>query len=156
MPENAREILIEFMQFTNLDVINTKSLLDKIMLLNELPPFNLVFEEVGYETTNFIIELGPLFFIIIGSLFFILARALLRRLIRKKGDNCITRRIRKEINYRLIIIRFLLESCIELLIIAIISVLRVSNTSILIWPMFSSTVQTFQISRKVSQQYVPL
>ena len=102
------------------------------MLLNELAPFNLVFQEVGYDTTNFLIELGPLFFIILGSIFFYLALALLRRLIKKRGDNCVTRRIRKKINYHVIVIRFMLESCIELMIIAMICVLKVSTSNILI------------------------
>ena len=96
------------------------------MLLNELAPFNLVFQEVGYDTTNFLIELGPLFFIILGSIFFYLTLALLRRLIKKRGDNCVTRRIRKKINFHVIAIRFVLESCIELMIIAMICVLKVS------------------------------
>jgi len=49
----------------------------------------------------------------------------------------------------------MLESCIELMIITMICVLKVSTSNILIWSFFSSTVKTFQISRKVCRQYVP-
>jgi len=117
------------MKLTNLDVIETNALLEKFMVLKELPPFNFLFGEVGYETTNFILELGPLFFLIIGCFFFFLAKVLLVCLIKKRGDNCLTRRIRKQIHYQAFIIRFLLEGCIVLGLIAMICVLRVSNKS---------------------------
>jgi hypothetical protein len=43
MPINAQEILIEIINLINLNVIDTKPLLEKFMVLEELPPFNLLF-----------------------------------------------------------------------------------------------------------------
>ena len=77
MPTNAYDILIEIMRMTNGDVIETDWLVKKIINLTYLPSFNMLFDQVGYETTNFLIELGPLLFLIIGSAFYVLAKSLL-------------------------------------------------------------------------------
>ena len=126
MPVNAQEVLIEVMQIVNLDVIDTGFLLEKMMTLKELPSFNILFETVGYDTSSFIIELGPLFFIILGSGIFFLAKALLGFSVRNCKDSWLKRKARAKVYYTAGIIRFFLESCIELGLIAMICISTVS------------------------------
>ena len=85
MPVNAYSILIEIMKITNLDVIDTNWLLDKLINLTYMPTFSLKFEEAGYDTTNFLIELGPLLFFILASLLAVSLKFALRWCIMKRG-----------------------------------------------------------------------
>ena len=96
------------------------------MTLNELPRFNMLFEEVGYDTTSFIIELGPLLFIILGTGAFFLLKALAKVATCRFKDSWLTRKVRAKVHYTAGIIRFFLESCIELGLIAMICVKNVS------------------------------
>ena len=116
-----------------MDIIDVSWLLDKIIWLTELDTFNYTFKEVGYKTTNFIIELGVLFFIIVVFPIVILVRALLRRFVKNKKDNCLTKRLRKSVNLRAIVLRFLLEGCIELGLVAMICVRSISKESFGTW-----------------------
>lgn len=75
------------MKLTNLDIIRTENLLNSIFdFENETPPYNKAFEEAGYESTNFIIELGPIFIIVCASLLFYLIRMILLRVINYPDD----------------------------------------------------------------------
>ena len=86
MPVNVYSILIEIMKLTNLDVIDTNWLLDKLINLTYLPTFSFRFEEAGYDTTNFLIELGPLLFLILASLIGVLIKLALKWCIERRGD----------------------------------------------------------------------
>lgn len=124
MPVNAYAILIEIMKITNLDVIDTSWLLDKLIELTETPSFNYKFLDAGYEMTTFFIELGPLLFLVLASAAYFAIRAPLSRLYRKsQSKNCCVQRMQKRVNYRGAIIRFLLEGCIELGLIAMICII---------------------------------
>ena len=95
MPVNAYDIMIEIMRMTNLDIVETNWLMEMIINLTYLPSFMLQFEEVGYNTTTFLIELGPLFFLIVGSALYVLVKALLQCSVRKsESKNCVVRRIK--------------------------------------------------------------
>ena len=75
------------MKLTNLDVINTENLLNSVFEFeHEAPPYNKSFEEAGYESTNFIIELGTIFIIGCLSLLFYLIRMILLRVINYPDD----------------------------------------------------------------------
>lgn len=128
MPVNAQQVMIEIMQIVNLDIIDTRFLLDHILVLEDLPRFNMLFEEVGYDTSSFIIELGPLLFVMLGAVLFFTVKALLKLAVKKCDENWVTRKIRAKIHYTAGIIRFLLESCLELGLIAMICVSRVSHS----------------------------
>ena len=132
MPVNALEVLTQIMMLVNLDVIDTRFLLDTVITLKDLPGFNIRFQEVGYDTSSFLIELGPLLFIVLGSLTYLLAKALLKRATRCCGDNWFSKRVRAKVYFTAAVIRFFLESCIELGLIAMICVSTVSSLQNLI------------------------
>ena len=141
MPVNAYDIMIEIMRMTNLDIVETNWLMEMIINLTYLPSFMLQFEEVGYNTTTFLIELGPLFFLIVGSALYVLVKALLQCSVRKsESKNCVVRRIKQKSNYRAAIIRFFLEGCIELGLIAMISIVRLGKENWATWQDSLSTI----------------
>ena len=81
MPVNCYRIMIAIMKLTNLDVLDSGPLLESIFTFkSETPPLNAIFEEAGYETSNFILELGPLFVIIVVSTILYLVRRCLVKL----------------------------------------------------------------------------
>lgn len=123
MPVNCYRIMIEIMKLTNLDVINTQEYIDKIFTFKvETEPLDAKFSDAGYESSNFIIELGPLFFIIMTSITFFLARLLMLYLIRPCGTNCMTKRLRQRLSIGVVVIRFMIEGCIELGLCALIAI----------------------------------
>lgn len=121
--------MIQVMKLTNLDVIETEDFLENLFTFKAPSgALNPVFEEAGYESSNFIIELGPLFILICISTTIYLLRFLLLRVLRRWGsDNCCTRRLRFRLQLIAIIVRFLIESCIELGLVAMIATKQVSN-----------------------------
>ena len=144
MPVNAQTILIEIMKLTNLDIIETNWLTDKLINLTYWPAFLLTFEEVGYDTTNFIIELGPLLYIILASALYAIVKSLLTYLLRNsQSKNCLVQRIQKKLNYRGAIIRFFIEGCIELGLIAMICVIRLDYKNWTTWQDSLSTICAF-------------
>ena len=60
------------LQMVSFDIIRTSSLLTKVFKFdNELtPPLNFIFEQAGYESSNFILGMGPLFIAEVGYLLF--------------------------------------------------------------------------------------
>ena len=72
------------------------------------------FWEAGYETSNFIELLGPIFFAVLAWLAYLVVVALLRILFFKCGHNCFIKRLRRPIEFGVIIIRFLFEGCLEI------------------------------------------
>ena len=86
MPLNAEEILIAILGFTNLDLIETEWLTSFIFNFEESEPFNDRFSEAGYQTSNFIIELGLIFFIAVAFLIFVSFNKLVK-LCSKKCQN---------------------------------------------------------------------
>jgi len=127
MPSNCYRAMIAIMKLTNLDIIDIEAFLNSIFTFSaESGPLNPVFEEAGYDSSNFIIELGPLFLIICGSVAFYITRYFLVRSLRNCGDNFITRRLRKRLMLIAIIVRFLIEGCIELGLVAMIATRKIS------------------------------
>ena len=94
-PVNCFQIMIAIMKLTNLDVINTQTYIEAIFTFKvETEPFDGKFEEAGYESSNFILELGTLFFIISASVFLYLVRKLCQVMTQPCGKNCLTDRVR--------------------------------------------------------------
>ena len=127
-PLNAYKIMIAIMKLTNLDIIDTENFLNSVFTFKvEAPSINAIFSEAGYESSNFIIELGPIFIIIFGSLCLYLCQLLLLLATRNCRENCLTRRLRKRISVSVIVVRFLIESCIEIGLVALIGIVMVEK-----------------------------
>ena len=130
MPENVSSIMISIMHIVNLDLINqfgAESLVASSF--EETEPFNEKFEEAGYESSTFIIEIGPILYLIIIYIIGILLRAVLKKVLKANSDNWCTRFIRKPRQYRVASIRFVLEGCIEMGLAAMISMTRMNSAS---------------------------
>jgi len=78
---------------------------------------------------NFIELMGLLFFVIIGFIVGALLRKLILLAIRRCADNCLTRRLRRKVDYALVITRFLLEGCLEIGLCAGIAIFSMSQES---------------------------
>ena len=118
------------MKLTNLDVIDTENFLNSIFTFKaETLPRNQLFEDAGYQSSNFIIELGPIFIIAIAATLFYICRVSLIRSTKKCGDNKFTRCISLKTSIKVVIVRFLIESCIELGLVALISVVMINKES---------------------------
>ena len=121
------------MQFVNLDFIDTEMIQSALNLSTSLP-FNSIFEEAGFDSTTFLIEIGPILFIVVGFVIFYLSRELIRYVFRKfdlsgRVVDFIKRKLSK-IRYKVIIVRFLLESCLELGLSAMICVLTLDRDKV--------------------------
>lgn len=118
------------MRLTNLDVVETEQFLTSFFTFkSEALPLNDTFEEVGYESSNFIIELGLIFCIIVFFGFVALVRLCLIKMTQKlcsRVNNCCTRRLNMSTSARVYLVRFLIEGCIELGLVALIA-LRMVN-----------------------------
>ena len=135
MPVNCYEVLLSIMEVTNLDLFDSRKILGKVITLNDLPAFSYLYEAAGYDSTSFILELGPLALIILFGLVFWILRAIVRLLFKAcygaeptdGQSNFCSRYLRADFSARTSILRFLLEGCYELGICAMICITTVSN-----------------------------
>lgn len=94
-PINCSKILIDIMHLANLDLVDMEEYIAAFFNFKlESPPFNQIFEEAGFESSTFVIELGLIFFLIFISITSYLIKLLFKFITRKFDENCITRRIR--------------------------------------------------------------
>ena len=115
MPQNAELLLLSLMKLTNLDIIKTEVAINWVFNFPTTAPLNLRFEQAGYESSNFFIELGPLLFIISGFFLIILpVRFLFLKVLTCLPDSYIKRKLTKNLQIKMTVLRFLLEGCIEL------------------------------------------
>ena len=85
------------------------------------------FAEAGYESSNFFELLGPICFIVVGFVALVILRPIVLRLTQSvKDKNCLCRLVHQRVNYRIIILIFILEGCIEIGLSAAIAVTMVS------------------------------
>lgn len=85
------------------------------------------YEQVGIDSTNFFLLLGPVLLAIpVFGIYYIL-KALSTRMLASCGNNFITRRVRGELVVMVVALRFLLEGCLEIGLSAMICVLSVSS-----------------------------
>jgi hypothetical protein len=63
-PINALEIEIMILQMVKFDMLKTESLLQKIFKFDveRQPPLNSRFEKAKYESSNFVLNMGSMFF----------------------------------------------------------------------------------------------
>ena len=84
MPEKCKEILSEIMKFTNLDIIEAEPILTQIFgEFIPTDPYSEDFEELGYDSSNFFLECGPLMFIVIIFMLWAPVRKILQVIFKK-------------------------------------------------------------------------
>ena len=129
MPVNCYRIMIVMMQICNLDVIDVSPYLEAMFTFKaEWPALNATFADANYESSNFIMGLGFLFFVTLFSTLMFLLRLLCARICCVPfDDNCIKRRLHSRLKLVAIIVRFLIEGCIELGLVALISIVSMSS-----------------------------
>ena len=113
LPENMLVILSEVNKACNFDFYNTENLYIKMFGFEDTESFSPKFEEAGFEGSNFIISIGPIFIFIVLFPMFLLIRALVGRTCAKQCSlKCCQSTFVHEIAYLPIFITFMLESCI--------------------------------------------
>lgn len=125
MPYNARDVMIMILKLVAFEFYDTGEILAYFFDFRETEPFLAGefdyngesisrFAEAGYESSNFIELLGLIFIGILISLAILIFIGLLRLIFWRCGANCFTNCIRRKIDYKIVSLRFLLESCIEI------------------------------------------
>ena len=105
IPDNANVIMEAILALMSLEVIDTDSMFVAVFGFRETQMFAVKvlengdevskFEEAGYDSSNFIQLLGPIFILIIITALFAPIKAFLKWITRNAGHNCFTKRVRK-------------------------------------------------------------
>ena len=104
------------------DAFETEELILYIFNFPETESFNQIFEEAGMEGTNFFALIGPLFMMMLIYTVYMIIQLMLRYVYwDQEANKCIMKIVRNKY-HSVIITRFILESCIELLISACIAI----------------------------------
>ena len=136
IPMNADEVMKMILRLCALDFMQSDKILEKFNF-RDTDAFDLIpddegnkaskWQEVGFESSNFIQLLGPVYFIVHVFIVFLILKWIAEKMCVRCGDNFITRRVRKKTDFSAIITRFMLEGAIGMGIPAFISLLMVSN-----------------------------
>lgn len=139
IPENADNFMLMILGLCSLEFIDTSVYLEKIFTLRDTEAFRTThfsdgtsvakYAEAGYESIIFLELLGPLFFMIIAMVLFMLLKKALQKCAMRYGDNFLTKRLKKETDYLVFIVRFLLEGCIDIGLSALIAVVSINDKS---------------------------
>ena len=60
-PANTKSILVKMLELSNFDIYKTEQLYNHIFSFIETEPYNQLFESAGFDTSNFIVGIGPIF-----------------------------------------------------------------------------------------------
>lgn len=86
-----------------------------------------MYETAGYESSNYFKLLGPILLIVLFLVAVMILKKLIACAISCCPENCCTRYFRRKTDYMLFFMRFLLESCIEIGLSSLITVVMVSR-----------------------------
>jgi len=136
-------VLITIMQITNFDLFFTDTIMEYVFDFGESEPFSAIFEEADFETSNYVLLAGSLFLIAVSFLIYAVLRETLLWFIRYFDTGfCLMEKL-GEMDYVVTVLRFLLESCLELSLAGLITVVKLDSSN---WANFSdgfSTVLAF-------------
>ena len=130
-PPHVEMVLTTIMEYVNFDFIDTAEMLEDVFgISKETTPFNEIFEKAHFESTSFIREIGCIIFFVLGFFGFVIIRQILSYVFKKypasgRIAEIIEKKVKK-VRYKVMIVRFLLEGCVELGICALICVLRIN------------------------------
>ena len=112
-------MLVEIMKLTNLDLVDVEPVLEMIFgKFEETDPFNEKFAKAGYDSTNFILECGPLFLLILIFLAWAPIRKFTQLIAKQCKDNRLSKRLKAKTQFKTIVARFFIEGILELSIAA--------------------------------------
>ena len=128
---NAHIIMALILEMVSLDFIDTEDFVTEIFNFQETNPFashydpatgdnHSKFLAAGYDSSNFILLLGSMFIIMVLYIGINILRFVTLLACKPCGTNFLTKRLRKKNNWRVIVMRFMLESCLEIGLSAII------------------------------------
>lgn len=147
VPPNADNFMMMILGLCSLEFIDTSVYLNEMFSFRETEAFQTEhlsdgtkiakYEEAGYETAIFLELLGPLFFIVIAMAIFMIVRKALQKCAMRCNDNFLTKRLKRETDNLVFIVRFLLEGCIDIGLSALIAVVSMNDKS------FSSSSEAF-------------
>lgn len=83
IPVNMFDIFGPLLQLSNFDVFKTDIIYEIIFGFGETEPFDQIFEEAGFEGSNFIVGIGPLFIIVVLSLVWIIIQKCMKHIIKR-------------------------------------------------------------------------
>ena len=128
-PYNAQQVLIAIAKIVAFELIDTEELYADIFGFGETESVNDVFEEAEYDGSNYIQRLGMPFLLIMGFLFYLLNYFIMKKIVKKcdiKNKRVLT--FVEDKNFKLIVIRFLLEGCIDISMSVSIALIFVSTS----------------------------
>lgn len=147
VPPNADNFMMMILGLCSLEFIDTSVYLNEMFSFRETEAFQTEhlsdgtkiakYEEAGYEKAIFLELLGPLFFIVIAMAIFMIVRKALQKCAMRCNDNFLTKRLKRETDNLVFIVRFLLEGCIDIGLSALIAVVSMNDKS------FSSSSEAF-------------
>jgi hypothetical protein len=122
------------------DIIRTSSLLTKVFKFdNELtPPLNFIFEQAGYESSNFILGMGPLFIAEVGYLLFFICLPVMKYICSQE-NNKLAKWMREIIPFQ-ILFRFYLEGTLELTLNTLITFRKMDGKFWTTWQLWLSNI----------------
>lgn len=130
MPDRCKHYLHKIMKYTNLDIIEVDDYLAAIFGdFVPTEPFSAEFEDLGYETSNFFLEMGPLMFLVMLFMAWVPIRKFLQLASLKCKENCLSRRMKQDPHFKMTILRFFLEGSIEINLSACICIKKMSSSN---------------------------
>lgn len=122
IPINAKLVMQAILKMCSLEAVKFDFFFD-LFDFRETNPFMSVikngeemsdYANAGYDSANFFLLLGPIVPLILIFILSIPLKMLFKRLTKNCGENCCTRRVRTEKVYMIVVLRFFLESCLEI------------------------------------------
>ena len=141
VPENAMTLMTAILQLAALDFIEIDQVLTFLEFRETEPFFQQSydngeqyskFEDAGYESSVFFLNLGAIILVILIFIAYVIVKKIFQLLFSIcKGctKNCIGRALTSKIDYSVVILRFLLESCLELGLSALITTLMYDSSN---------------------------
>lgn len=124
IPYNAKMVLLAILQLVGREFVDTSSITGLMFDWRETDAYSTSFDEegfahsrfadAGYESTIFIELLGTLFLMVLLQIFLTILIIVCKKIAKSCNENCFTRCLRKKVHYKIIVLRFFLEGCVEL------------------------------------------
>ena len=140
-PENVRMVMIKIWEILTFDILDSEYLVDYLFSFRETRVFikkydadgmsESVFEDAGFDSSNFIMLTGPVIILLLSFLLLVALKSLLKLVTKKCNENCLTKRLRRNVSFKAISLRFMMEACLDIGLSTVISILMVSNSELL-------------------------